>query len=226
MLVMLDAVYLVFVAIQSSYLFGGKDTLERFGGYATYARAGFFQLVAVTAINLIIVMVCIHVRKDHGQATSLLALELVLIASTAIMLVSAAWRMSLYVGEYGLSRLRILTFWGMIVIAFLLVATVLKLFRRGTQLFRLALFGTLGLWLVFALIQPDAIIANVNVNGYLNGSINTVDAQYIAELPHASDNLTKLKDQAHDKEVQSSANQSLKKLSPDSQWEEWPLWGI
>lgn len=226
MLVMLDAVYLVFVAIQSSYLFGGKDTLERFGGYATYARAGFFQLVAVTAINLIIVMVCIHLRKDHGQTTSLLVLELVLIASTAIMLVSAAWRMSLYVGEYGLSRLRILTFWGMIVIAFLLVATVLKLFRQRTQLFRLALFGTLGLWLVFALIQPDAIIANVNVNGYLDGSTNTVDAQYIAELPHAADNLTKLKDQSSDKEVQFSASQSLKKLSPDSQWEEWPLWGI
>jgi hypothetical protein len=226
MLVMLDAVYLVFVAIQSSYLFGGKDALDRFGGYATYARTGFFQLVAVTAINLIIVMVCIHLRKDHEQATSLLVLELVLIASTAIMLVSAVWRMSLYVGEYGLSRLRILTFWGMIVIAFLLVATVLKLFRQHTQLFRLALFGTLGLWLVFALIRPNVIIANVNVNGYLNGSIHTVDTEYIAELPHAANNLTRLKDQAPDEEVQFSADQSLKELSPDSKSEEWPLWGI
>lgn len=111
MLGMLDAVYLIFVAVESSYLFGGKEALEGSGGYATYAREGFFQLVAVTAVNLIIVMVCIHLRKGHKRATSLLTLELTLVASTTVMLVSAAWRMSMYIGEYGLSRLRILTIW-------------------------------------------------------------------------------------------------------------------
>ncbi|WEV42534.1 DUF4173 domain-containing protein [Bifidobacterium sp. ESL0682] len=66
MLGMLDVVYLLFVAIQSSYLFGGVNTLKRFGGYAAYARAGFFQLVGVTAINLVILMACTYLRKHEN----------------------------------------------------------------------------------------------------------------------------------------------------------------
>ncbi|MDF7663948.1 DUF4173 domain-containing protein [Bifidobacterium sp. ESL0763] len=224
MLAMLDVVYLVFVAIQSSYLFGGVDTLKRFGGYAAYARAGFFQLVAVTAINLVIVMACIHLRRGQERAVSLLCLELVLLASTVVMLVSAAWRMSLYVGEYGLTRLRLLTYWGMVAIAFLLAVTVLRLLRPRTNLFRLALFGVVGLWLVFAFAQPDLIIAEVNVDGYLSGGIERIDVDYLGQLPsEASGSISRLGNEAPSKTMRQDAAQALDECRFDGTWAEWGI---
>ncbi|WEV59760.1 DUF4173 domain-containing protein [Bifidobacterium sp. ESL0728] len=227
MLAMLDVVYLVFVAIQSSYLFGGVDTLKRFGGYATYAREGFFQLVGVTAINLVIVMVCTYLHKHQKRTISLLLLELVLVASTLVMLVSAAWRMSLYVEKYGLTRLRLLTYWGMVAIAFLLIATVIKLVRPTFALFRAAFFGTLVLWLVFAFVQPDAIIANVDVDGYLNGSIEVVDTDYLGQLPSSAvDPLTRLEQQAPTKSVRDAAANALREVYSNTNETTWSLWGI
>ncbi|MDF7641513.1 DUF4173 domain-containing protein [Bifidobacterium sp. ESL0784] len=227
MLTMLDVVYLVFVAIQSSYLFGGVDTLKRFGGYAAYARAGFFQLVGVTAINLVIVMVCTYLHKYQKRSVSLLLLELVLVASTLVMLVSAAWRMSLYVEKYGLTRLRLLTYWGMAAIAFLLIVTAVKLVRPTFALFRAAFFGTLALWLVFAFIQPDAIIAKVDVDGYLNGSIEMVDTDYLSQLPSSTAGpLARLEQQAPSKSVRNAAANALREVHSNTNEITWSLWGI
>ncbi|WEV73200.1 DUF4173 domain-containing protein [Bifidobacterium sp. ESL0790] len=227
MLAILDVVYLVFVAIQFSYLFGGTDTLKRFGGYAAYARAGFFQLVAVTVINLVVVMACVYLRQSQKRSTPLLCLELVLVASTAVMLISAVWRMNLYVNEYGLTRLRLLTYWGMAAIAFLLVVTVVKLFRPRTGLFRLAVFGVVCLWLIFAFAQPDYIIAKVNVDGYLSGSIEQIDVDYLGELPaQASGPLNRLKNEASSKTVRKDAGHALDGINEKASHTDWSLWGI
>lgn len=43
-----------------------------------------------------------------------------LVAASGVLLVSALWRMNLYVGAYGLSFKRALTYWGMAVLAVLL----------------------------------------------------------------------------------------------------------
>lgn len=53
-LLLLDALFLAFVAVQLPYLFGGAPVVETTGGwgYATYARRGFFELVTVAALVL------------------------------------------------------------------------------------------------------------------------------------------------------------------------------
>ena len=52
-LAVLDVLYAFFLAVQCAALFGGADYLARAGiSYASYARSGFFQLVAVAAGNL------------------------------------------------------------------------------------------------------------------------------------------------------------------------------
>ena len=49
-IVLLDIVYMVFVAVQFKYFFSG--TLDSGLTYAEYARKGFFELLFVTIINL------------------------------------------------------------------------------------------------------------------------------------------------------------------------------
>lgn len=227
MLVLLDAVYLAFVVVQSSYLFGGPGALGLVGGYAAYARSGFFELVGVAALNLAVVLTCIWSRADATRSRVICTLELALVGSTAVMLVSAAWRMGLYVGEYGLTRLRLLTIWGMVAIAFLLALAVAKVLRPRTRLFSAALVGVLGLWLAFALVGPDALIAQVNVYGYLSGSIERVDVDYLGGLSaDAVGPLARLACEARDPNVAAGAAQARMNVASAARLQPWQTRGL
>ena len=66
-LAVLDVLYAFFLAVQCAALFGGADYLARAGiSYASYARSGFFQLVAVAAVNLACLLACLALCKGGG----------------------------------------------------------------------------------------------------------------------------------------------------------------
>ena len=104
LLPMLNVVYALFTYIQFSNLFGGAAHAAMAGGYAEYARSGFFQLVLVAGINLIVLAVAIHASRGPWMRT----MSALLIAATAVLLVSAFWRMRLYILAFGMTVLRAL----------------------------------------------------------------------------------------------------------------------
>ncbi|OFK24760.1 DUF4173 domain-containing protein [Olsenella sp. HMSC062G07] len=181
-LLMLDVVYAVFVIIQFAYLFGGAASTAAFGGYAAYARSGFFQLVVVAAINLAVVLASRWLRRDAKPARHVGVLQYLLLAATLVVLASAALRMSLYVGVYGLSLLRALTYLGMVAIAGLVALVGASIALPHLPTFRLSLAFLLALWCAFILSGPAARIASFNVDGYLSGSIEVIDIDYLGSL--------------------------------------------
>ena len=192
-LALLDAVYIIFVAIQLAFLFGGKETAAMSGGYAEYARSGFFQLVAVTVINLGAVLIAASVsRPEGGAGIALRGLSVLLLALTAVILASAAYRMGLYVSAYGMSFLRALTFWGMAVIALLMIAAAVKVFRREFRFWPVLLSVVLVMWLAFSYANIDARVAEYNVDRYLDGSLEEVDVSYLSSFPEALPALRRL----------------------------------
>lgn len=178
-LVLLNAVYLIFSFIQIRFLFGGAETAAMQGGYAQYARSGFFQLVAVAAINLAVVLMT---QSRLPRAKAVKALCALLLANTSVILVSAVFRMGLYISVYGLSVLRLLTLWGMLVIAVSIGAAVFKLFRPEFRFFRVFFAFALASWVLLSLLRPDAMIANYNVDAYLDGRVAQIDVDYLAML--------------------------------------------
>ena len=168
MLAVVDLLFLAFVAVQFRYLFGGAELVRELTGlsYAEYARRGFFELVAVAALSLPLLLLAdwsldqrdaVRVRRFRQLAGLMLLL-------LDVMLASALFRMRLYTAEYGLTELRFYTtaFMGWLVLVFgWFVATVLRGRRER--------FGTGALlagWLLLAglnLANPDAIIARVNL---------------------------------------------------------------
>lgn len=64
----LAALYLVFSMIQIVYLFMGQMKLPEGYTYSSYARQGFFQLLAVCLINLAIVLVCLGLFQGEQGA--------------------------------------------------------------------------------------------------------------------------------------------------------------
>lgn len=182
----LDLLYLLFVAVQSAALFGGPAYLEAAGiSYANYARSGFFQLVWVSLINLAVVVAAVHFCRREGilwQAAKVLAT--VMAALSALMLCSAAWRMTLYVGVYGLSFKRVLTYWGMVMLAVFFTAALLKIWKKDFGFFQVFFAASVAGWLLLNAVNVDGMVARYNVSAYLTGNSTVLDLPYLAGLSY------------------------------------------
>lgn len=180
---LLDMVYVLFCAIQIKYLFGGAEAAAMAGSWAEYAREGFFQLVAVAAINLSLCLLAAHKDTLSGKTGLVLRIACgLLLVLTAIILASAFRRMQLYIQAYGLSVLRLLTLWGMAVIAAGIFAAGIKLLRSRFSFFRVFAPFVLAAWCLFSLMNPCAVIARYNVDRYLEGSLEQIDTEYLSTL--------------------------------------------
>src|SRR5207244_3162984 len=108
---LLDALFLVFVVIQLRYFFGGTDLIQRTTGltYAEYARRGFFELVAASALVLPILLAADWAVRNEApqQRRSFRSLAGLLILLLAVVMASALERMRLYVDQFGLSEVRL-----------------------------------------------------------------------------------------------------------------------
>lgn len=104
-LVAVVVLFALFVVLQLAYLFGGLDTLAAGGiTYSSYARRGFFELVAATGLAAGLVVV-LHSVVEH-RTRAFVASALALAALNVAILASAALRLRLYQDAYGWTELR------------------------------------------------------------------------------------------------------------------------
>ena len=177
----LDALYLLFLAVQSAGLFGGADYLAARGlSYADWARSGFFQMVGVTVLNLAVLLPALTLSRRESRAwKALRLLSAVLAAESLVLLASACWRMTLYVTAYGLSFKRLMTYWGMAMMALFLLTALYKTRRPDFSFCRAAFPLALALWLVINCVPADYLVAKNQVDRYLSGEGAAIDAEYL-----------------------------------------------
>lgn len=156
---LIGVMYLFFVWIQIAGLFLGALTLPDGYTYAEYARQGFFQLVFVCIFNMILVLVCINCFEKHKILQAVLT---VISLCTYVMLVSSAYRMFLYIREYHLTFLRVLVLWGIVVIAVVMTGVIISIYKENFPLFSYMLTAVTVLYIVFAVMHPDYVIARYN----------------------------------------------------------------
>lgn len=158
---MVGLVYLVFCVIQIVYLFMGKGSLPEGMTYSQYARQGFFQLLFVAVLNLVMVLMCLKYFRAHVLLNGFL---LLVSLCTYVMLASAAYRMVLYVQQYQLTFLRILVLWFLAMLFVLMAGVVILIFNHEFPLFRFCLAVVSSFYLVFAWMRPDYITARYNIS--------------------------------------------------------------
>lgn len=228
---LLDAVYLLFCAIQIKYLFGGAEAAAMAGGWAAYARSGFFQLAAVAAINLALCLLPAQPERFAAKGGLLLrAADGLMLALTAVILLSAARRMQLYILAYGLSVLRLMTIFLMAAMGLSILAAAWKLIRPGFSFFQTAGAVLLTLWCLFCLANPGGLVARYNVAHYLSGQLEEMDVYYL-ETSIGADALPALERLASQAEPGSPAAEEAEnaaaRLRADSaqtgRWSEWKL---
>jgi hypothetical protein len=164
---LLDLLFLAFVIVQFRYLFGGAELVQvsETLTYAEYARRGFFELVAVAALLLpVLLLLDWLARMDRPREVIVYrVLAGLLVVLLSVVIVSALQRMRLYTQEYGLTELRLYTTACMLWItagAVWYLATVLRDHRErflfGSLVAGLAVAGILNV------ISPDEVIVRTN----------------------------------------------------------------
>lgn len=183
-LIVLNLLFAVFIAVQLAVLFGGyRKVFEKTGlSRSEYARQGFWQLLWVTLLVLLVIGLARRWAPRDGARDSALVRAVlgVLCVLTLVVAASALRRMDLYVEEYGLTRLRVsvaaMELWLALVIVLILVAGAVG----GRWLPRAVAASGAAAVLTFGLLSPDALVAESNVDRYER--LHKLDVEYFQEL--------------------------------------------
>lgn len=189
---LVNLLFIGFVAVQFRYLFGGAGWVEVTPGltYAEYAREGFFQLVAATALGLPWLLAADGLLRERDGTSrwiyrSFAAGQLLLLLA---IVASAVQRMRVYVDAYGLSHDRFIAMAVLIWLALLVVwfgATVLRGRRSAFTLGALA--SAYALVATLLALNPAAVAARSQLDragGSRAAAVDVVpqDARYLVSL--------------------------------------------
>ncbi len=174
--------FLVFVVLQASYLFGGQDIIEQTSGLtiAEYARRGFFEMLVVAGLTLLVLLAMPGLRCDLRIFRPL---AVIMVGLVLIIMVSALQRLLLYVETFGLTVDRLLALGVMLWLVGTLVGFVLTVLRGRPQGFAFGsvVFGMV-LLLVAGFMNPAAVVARTNIEKALADGDRAIDLQYLVNL--------------------------------------------
>jgi hypothetical protein len=184
-LVALNLLFGAFAAIQAVVFVGGYESVMRRPGVipAEYARQGFWQLLVVTLLVLVLVALAQRWAPRSTPGDRLLAKGLLglLCTLTLVVVASALYRMHRYVDVFGLTRLRIsvaaVEIWLGVVLLLVVVAVATASAR---WLPRAVVLSAVAATAAFGLLSPDALIAEQNVQRYQHS--RTIDIAYLRTL--------------------------------------------
>ncbi|MCA9916812.1 MAG: DUF4173 domain-containing protein [Anaerolineales bacterium] len=182
-LVLVNMLFAAFVGIQFTYLFGGAANVTEAGyTFADYARRGFFELLTVAILTMLLVLGLnwLSRRENKGQIRLFNGLGTLLMGLVLVMLVSAWRRMALYEAAFGYTELRLIVYVCMAWLAVTLTWFLLTLWVRPDRFALGALLAVMGFVATLNLINPDVFIARQNLARY--AQTGDVDAAYLASL--------------------------------------------
>lgn len=167
----LAILFLVFISLQFTYLFGGDSTITAQGfTYAEYAHRGFFELFAVAMLSFIVVWLSdAKVDKRSVRSTHLFrVLAGTLIVLVALIIVSAFKRLSIYEAAYGYTILRVYTQVFIVMLGAIFLILFIKLVaNRHESWFALRAFLlTIAFLIGINIVNVDQVVARLNVERF------------------------------------------------------------
>ncbi len=177
--------YIIFFVSQWKYYISGfTGVLPEGFVYSEYAREGFFQLCAVSVINLIIIALVSSFSKRNTKAKSVVTKVIcVLYSLSSLVLISTAIaKLSMYIGIYGLTPLRVYAAWFECVLAVIFLLIILKQFVPKLNIVISSLAVLVICFSVLCIGNIDGFIADYNVDRYLEESLDNVDTEILFDL--------------------------------------------
>jgi len=178
-LTMLNILYTLFTIVQFSYLYKWVDGgLPAGFTFSEYARRGFFELVAVTFVNFMILIGCFVFMKKENKKLSTIAngMLTLLILFTINMLWSAHSRMSLYEITYGLTYLRVFVHIFMALLFILCLIALVNIWYRKIPFIKVVIAVSIICYTLVNYINIDGYIAKENISN------KKLDVEYLITL--------------------------------------------
>ncbi|MGN0633454.1 MAG: DUF4153 domain-containing protein [Oscillospiraceae bacterium] len=150
--------------------------------FAEYARRGFFELLAISIINLVIIILINLLAKKGGKNPVLKGYTAVICFFTLVIIASALSKMVLYVGVYGLTALRVYTSWFMILCAIFFILVLIGCFCDRIKLAKTFSFVFVVMFALLAFSRPDYLIIKYNNMMHASGELPHYSESYALEL--------------------------------------------
>ena len=177
MITALNVIYLIFCYIQIKSLL----TIENIK-YSSYARQGFFQLMIVSLINIVMILKATdkNLKENEKQKKYKKVICIIMLIFTLLIIISSLARMTLYQQNYGQTRLRILVDFTLITEIILLVPTALYILKENIDLVKTYFIIIVTIYSVVNFSNIDYIIAKSNVDRYIE--TGKIDDDYLKRI--------------------------------------------
>ncbi|MBI5135524.1 DUF4173 domain-containing protein [Candidatus Uhrbacteria bacterium] len=180
-----NGLFFLFILVQLTYLFGGGIALADLGlTYAEYARRGFFELITVAIISLLLLLALDQyvLKREMRHAIGFKILGTALVVQVMLIMASAVRRLSLYEEAYGLTTLRLYSHAFIILLAVVFCLLLYKMHNDNREnAFAFRVFVSIALFLVsMNILNPDAFIVRRNIERF--SATGKFDAFYLLEL--------------------------------------------
>jgi len=200
-----SGVYLMYLVSQLAYFTGGfAGILPEEYTLSQYARRGFFEMAVLCGINLSIIVFSLWICEKKSPTPLSTRLFCLFIGIVTLFFVSAASaKMILYIENYGLTRLRLLTQIVMIFLGLTTIVICLWLFIPRLPYMKVVILTALIMGAAVSWTDVDTQVARYNVDAYLDGRMEDMDVGYLMNRlgDGAVPYLVKLKDRATDPRV-------------------------
>ena len=180
-----NVLFFVFILVQLTYLFAGESNISAQGfTYAEYARRGFFELIAVSIVSLLLLWSTEKyiVKKETNHALGFKILSTALVVQVILIMASAFTRLSLYEEAYGFTTLRLYSHAFIILLAVVFCLLLYKIYKdRRENTFAFRVFVSIALFLaVMNFLNPDTFIARRNIERF--AATGQLDIFYLSRL--------------------------------------------
>ncbi len=181
LLITILIVYTLFVVIQFKYLFAGS-VLPQGLTYTQYARKGFFELLALTGVNIAAILTVTKLTKSHSGKWLTFSKVLChyLCGVTIVLLASSFYRMFLYTNDDGLTRLRFFVMGFLLFEAIGLIITFVYIAKPKFNILLVYTVIALTYYTLLNIVPTDNIIAKNQIDKYMKGERE--DVEYVFTL--------------------------------------------
>lgn len=222
--------YVVFFIFQWDYYISGfTGVLPENSSYAEYARHGFFELCAVSVINLImIIAIAFFIRKGKkGNPVILKIIATVFCLCTLILISTAVAKLFMYIDFYGLTPKRIYAMWLMVLIGIVFLLIALGQFLRKIKVVAVCLTVAIVMFAGLSVCNVNTLCASYNTDRYLSGSLETLDVEAMEDWgDSAIPSLIQVAKEAEDPQLKKSVDTILKKRSAQFRNEEFSIFSF
>ena len=185
----ISLLYLCYLLTQLAYFSGGfTGLLPAEYTAAQYARRGFFELCAVAAINLGLLLLVSGVtrKKENGKLPAAVqVLSAFVCVFTLVLIAAAESKMALYVSLFGMTRMRLMVALFILLLAFCFVLLLARMFLRRFAYMKALLAAGCVLVLAMSFADVDRVVLKYNMWAYQTGRLETIDVNAFRELDGA-----------------------------------------